>query len=432
MELGKSKTLCEGFLSSKAGEIHRSSIRKIKMARANVELSLQKNNKKKETKKALKRSVQVVSNELKTDSSKKTWLLLKNMGVKPFQKAALNSILGSDVLAISYFLDEERLSTIGIYNGEIICAENRAINLDNLKSKYTGLVKAIQNNHKAEVKKLGADLYFILLEGYTDYINKCDKIIISCHSLLHFLPFAALYDGSNYVGQKAPVSYIFSFTFLKLLQDRFDTGTMENQMHRALIIGNPENSIKKHCSLPSAEEEAESISHIMQRHGQNTLLLTGRKATEKKMKSVCDEYNLLHFATHSYFNPENAEKSFILLSNQQYDGLLHASEIYNLSFNRPIESVILSSCESGLNDIKMGDDLFGLSRSWYYAGAKKILSSICPVHDKHTKMMMKSLYRYMFEKNCTLSNALFLAKKELISSGNVDCFAFRLQGLTTN
>ena len=95
---------------------------------------------------------------------------------------------------------------------------------------------------------------------------------------------------------------------------------------------------------------------------------------------------VIHLSCHGYFNPRDPAASSVLLSSGEFT--LHDWMALSLS----ADLVTLSACETGLSDVKRGDDLTGLTRALLYAGASSALVTLWSVRADTTLEWMLDFY----------------------------------------
>src|ERR1035437_2234280 len=74
------------------------------------------------------------------------------------------------------------------------------------------------------------------------------------------------------------------------------------------------------------------------------------------------------------------------------DGLLTGLEASLLNL-QGTELVILSACDSGTGEVKIGEGVMSLRRAFRIAGAQTVLASHWPVNDKATSQLMTDFIR---------------------------------------
>ena len=74
------------------------------------------------------------------------------------------------------------------------------------------------------------------------------------------------------------------------------------------------------------------------------------------------------------------------------EGIVTAEKILGLRLTGT-EMVVLSACETGLGEVKSGEGVFGLRRSFSQAGARSLVMSLWPVPDRETQELMVEFYR---------------------------------------
>jgi len=76
--------------------------------------------------------------------------------------------------------------------------------------------------------------------------------------------------------------------------------------------------------------------------------------------------------------------------------------------------VTLSACETGVNLVAPGEELIGLTRGFFSAGAPSVLISLWTVDDEATADLMEEFYRQL-RRNQTPSSALRTAQIKLLA-----------------
>lgn len=166
--------------------------------------------------------------------------------------------------------------------------------------------------------------------------------------------------------------------------------------------------------LPGTKLEVLSISGLLKNQGFNAKELIGDLAMEASIKEL-NQPKILHIATHGFFHSDTAKAINPLLfsglvlsganktlagqpSNQIEDGILTAYEAMNLNLDNT-NLVVLSACETGLGEVKVGEGVYGLQRAFKVAGAQNIIMSLWKVDDEATQELMGIFYRNWLQQN---------------------------------
>jgi tetratricopeptide (TPR) repeat protein len=116
------------------------------------------------------------------------------------------------------------------------------------------------------------------------------------------------------------------------------------------------------------------------------VVLTGAAATADAVSKAIDGASLAHLATHGHFRSDNPQFSALELA----DGPLTVYDLERLS--EPPETVVLSACDSGLSEVKPGDELMGLAASVMTLGTRTLVASAVPVADEPTRPFMQAFH----------------------------------------
>jgi CHAT domain-containing protein len=206
--------------------------------------------------------------------------------------------------------------------------------------------------------------------------------------------------------------------------------------HTAFLLGYPDykldlpDNLAKLSPLPGTKKEVKTIEGLLKANSYNVKSVFARNATEETLKNIKSPY-ILHIATHGYFlenTVENAEdtrafgiepmkayenpllRSGLLLAGADRainemntkenkdndDGILNAFEAMVLDLDNT-DLVILSACQTGLGEIKNGEGVYGLQRSFQVAGASSVITSLWEVSDEGTQDLMSAFYKYWLQ-----------------------------------
>jgi CHAT domain-containing protein len=178
--------------------------------------------------------------------------------------------------------------------------------------------------------------------------------------------------------------------------------------------------------LPGSRKEAEAIQRLLP-HAQ---LLLGPAATKEALLTLPTP-GVLHIATHGFFledgptppasravgsfgavgdpgprrSPDPLLRSGLVLagarapaprpdSHSREDSLVTALELAGLDL-WGTQLVVLSACDTGRGDAKLGQGVQGLRRSLVVAGAETLVTGLWKVNDETTYHLMESYYRHL-------------------------------------
>jgi CHAT domain-containing protein len=211
------------------------------------------------------------------------------------------------------------------------------------------------------------------------------------HGALHFLPFHALRSGDTYLSDTHTISYAPSASVFTLCQEKA-RGAARN----SLVMGIPDER------APEILAEVQSVAELLP----HPELFLGGAATVDVLRQRGAESSLLHVATHGSYRQDNPMFSCIRMG----DGYLNLYDLYQMRL--PSKLVTLSGCATGMNFVSAGDELLGLQRGLFCAGASSLLLSLWDVHDQTTSQLMRAFYRHYMDTQ-DLSSALQIAMRQL-------------------
>lgn len=280
------------------------------------------------------------------------------------------------------------------------------------------------------------------VEPILKWADPGDYLYLVPHDVLHYLPLHTLKVDGGYLIERNPVLYTPSASVLKYCQAK-----RKGRREKILVFG--DSAVEQ--PLPNAREEAWQVAELF--GTQPYLGQEARKSLIKeKLEKEREEIDILHFACHGKFHQHQALKSGILMAPEpdedsesaefetKLDGLpvsryLTAEEFFAMEMRADL--VTLSSCESGVSQLRPGDELFGLMRALIYAGTPSVVMTLWGVDDISTELLMVHFYECLksgdtkvealqkaqiYIKNLTAAQAIVYCESKLsrISSTNSD------------
>jgi CHAT domain-containing protein len=129
----------------------------------------------------------------------------------------------------------------------------------------------------------------------------------------------------------------------------------------------------------------------------------GAEPTEAWFRQHAPDADIIHLATHGYFNPFRAVSSGLRLAvperassaaDTDNDGALQAWEVFT-KLQLRADLVVLSACQTGVGARVPGEGLVGLTRAFQVAGAASIVATQWRVADRSTARGMMTLHQQL-------------------------------------
>jgi CHAT domain-containing protein len=309
------------------------------------------------------------------------------------QTASMKEIgqaLGKDAALLSFFVGDEKTTVMVLQDGQVtgwVKPISRAALVDRAGELRRLIEAPDQKKTKEgdikEIERLGQALYRDLLQDTAQAIKK-PVVYVVPHGPLHYLPFAAIHDGSKYLADRFTLLTVPSGTVLTYLEKKPSVAKGATVVFANPDLGDPRKD------LPFAEREGAAI----QARRPDAVLLKRNAALEARARKVAPGASLLHFASHATFDADRPLNSAVMLApGEGDDGALTAGEIFGLRL--PGSLVVLSGCETGMGKVASGDELIGLTRAFMYAGAPQLVATLWEVEDEATALLMEEFYKIM-------------------------------------
>jgi CHAT domain-containing protein len=264
------------------------------------------------------------------------------------------------------------------------------------------------------------DLYQVLIAPAEPFLDKTKFLCIVPDKILHYLPYSALmspvtdrYLMEDYNFGLAPSSSIFVSVSASASKK---AGAIDE---RLLSVGDANfkrASFPSLTNLPSAAREANKVSDFYK----PSRVLVRDEAREQVVKSEIEKANVAHLALH-YVVDESSEmlSGFPLapeLSHEgerdNFDGFLQSYEIYRMKLPRT-RLVVLSACQTGIEQQYAGEGVIGVARPFLVAGVPVVVASLWPVDTDASSELMINFHRHRTRDALTVTRSLRQAQLEM-------------------
>lgn len=327
--------------------------------------------------------------------------------VKNLDHNEIRKLLPANSSFLEYYMTNNRVYA-WIFDEKEFHSVQLDVDLTILKNHIDGFVTNIENGKPKsyfQTDKGSQYIYSRLFKPVEKYLHN-ESVYLVAHGFLHTLPFDALYTGQQFLVEKFSFSHLPSGSVLQFLEP-FNASTAG-----VLAIGNPYlSSDHKLPQLPGAEKEAVAVGGYFPK---NKVVLN-KRATETVFRQESSNFQISHVASHGMFNNEDVlDSKLYLASDGVNDGVLTARELYGLP--KVSNTIVLSACETAKAEHKTGDEVFGLIRGFFFAGASSLIASLWAVDDAGTFNLMQNFYHHLVESRMHSRIALKMAKLDLLNS----------------
>lgn len=308
---------------------------------------------------------------------------------------SVQAALRPDEIAVAFFLAEPDSFRWVLSKEHVIVdrvAGRNAIQKTSIRLR--DLLRAPSN--RDEAAQVSAELSGMLFAGISTADDR--PMVVIPHGALNYVPFEVLPVQGKMLVERHAVSYAPSLNALVQLR-RSPSNTAP---FRVLAVGNPAianappstergdvENLALLGSLPFAEQELHAIGRTFR---DRTRILSGASARESGLRDgSMPQYPVLHFATHGLVSDVQPKRSGLLLAPETgEDGLLQMSEIYGLGLKANL--VVLSACQTALGREITGEGLIGLSRAFFYAGARSVVATLWNLNDRFAAEFVERFY----------------------------------------
>jgi CHAT domain-containing protein len=223
--------------------------------------------------------------------------------------------------------------------------------------------------------------------------HEVDTLVIVPDGALRSIPFAALYDGHDYLVTKYSIATELGLTLM-------DPKPLGRQPVSALLSGLSAPT-QGYPGLPYVRAELSALKDV----ARSSTVLEDREFSLMRVEAALKTrpYSIVHIASHAKFSSDPA-KTFILA----YDGPLTLQELEDAVKTRrwdsnPLELLTLSACQTAVGDDRAALGLAGMAIK---AGARSAVASLWYINDEAAFRVVTRFYKELQQPGVSKAQAL--------------------------
>jgi len=336
--------------------------------------------------------------------------------------------LGHGAVSLHYLLMEDGVRII-LTTPDKQLTRNSEIKLATLRRKVGAMRQALlRQQEQIDYKALSEEFYTLLISPVADELAavNAQTLMVSLDGILRYLPFAALYDGQQFLIERYAINFqtLAARTDLNI-RPQPDWRISGFGVSQAADVVDPV-TLKpiQFASLPFVATE---LKTLIRQNDKEAGLLPGEiylddAFSKQKLTQVLTREQpspVIHIGSHFELRPGDNSRSFLLLGQNT---VLTMAEVYdeNLDFSGA-DLVTLSACDTAMgedNALSNGAEIESFGVLVQELGAKSVMATLWPVIDESTSFFMKRFYQLREQDKLTKAEALRQAQLSMITSGD--------------
>ena len=347
--------------------------------------------------------------------------ILRSKQFAPVSIESLQQHLTASEVLLEYVLGEPK-SYVLIVTGKttrVVKLPGRKA-IEKMVTDYTAAVRA-----RKPARQEARQLFDALLLSVSEK-KSCSRLVVVPDEALNLVPFDALVNSDGrYVVESHTVTYAPSATTLYLLRTQPFKGKLPNSLIAVGGVPYASSGMKKTAialgynlsdelgDLPDSEAEVKTAASALTKT--KPTLLIGTDATETNVKEqLLRQFGYVHLAVHAFSDPNPDRASLVVLADppKAEDGFIQAPEILRMKL--PAKLVVLSACDTDIGPIEGQAGAATLSTAFLLAGARTVISTLWPVYDKASLVLMQGFYEHLGQGQSP-ADSMTAAKREVLA-----------------
>jgi CHAT domain-containing protein len=273
------------------------------------------------------------------------------------------------------------------------------ITASELKDKVNDFRLELETEEQHDYLNYAQILYRWLIAPLLNDIANLDTLIVVPDGVLRTIPFAALYDGKQFLISKYAIV---------TMPNLMITNSKPAKNNKIFLAGLSE-AVQNFPALSSVSREVKTINRLYK----NVTQLLNRQFTVKNFSSALktNSFSIIHIAAHGQFKSQPDQTFLVAYDNKIQLNQLEALIKLNKRRQQPLELLTLSACQTAVGDDQAALGLAGVAIK---AGARSALASLWLIDDEATTTLMIEFYQQL--QKLPKAKALQAAQLSLLHS----------------
>jgi len=354
----------------------------------------------------------IFSNNLK--SKYPEYYELSNTPKEYYSLDQVKNVLSAEEAIIEYFETDGGYVIVTIMDSDV---KIHVLEDENVSRQLIYYIASLsqsptQSGVSTEELTTGAEQLYDLFLGKISGLDDIEQLYIIPDGVISKLPFSSLINPKTkaYLLSEKSTSYLVAV-------DQF-MSKEKNSVESNSILGISPNFstsgdvVDCQCNGSDLEDLTYAMDELTYLQSiYDGSYIKEAKATKASFIDNVKDFPVVHLATHACLNETDPMLSQIFFS----DGSLTNYDLQNLNINP--ELVVLAACNTAQGEIQKGEGVISLSRGFFEAGVKSLVSSLWSIDDYSSSEIVKGMYTHLKDGK-TKAQSLRQAKLDYLESAD--------------